>query len=336
MFWEKLEDRAVAVEGEWEGDIGVFFLEVGNGALRFFGGYCDHCEVGRGFVLLPDLLFESWDFVLARDAPRAPDVDDDYFAELLAKREDVAGDLLCGDGGHGVANYELGFGSGLGVSGFGEKQSEEQGSDSHDCDRNARTVNCRRIMNMFVRSKFATTLAVLLLLGGGAVLHAQDSTAQNLHRGRKYKAPPDTTHIEVIVTKESNGKPLALAAVVFHPVKDGKDEGNLEVKTNDEGKAIIDVIPTGSNVGIQVIADGYATFAGDFLVKEDNRTIEIKMIRPRAQISTYVDADGKASQRPAGVQEPSTPRSLQGQTPVPHPATPPPTTATPPTPPPAL
>jgi hypothetical protein len=191
-------------------------------------------------------------------------------------------------------------------------------------------------MNMFVRSKLGPTLAALLLIGGGALLHAQDSTAQNLHRGRKYKAPPDTTHIEVIVTKESNGKPLALAAVVFHPVKDGKDEGNLEVKTNDDGKAIIDVIPTGSNVGIQVIADGYATYAGDYLVKEDNRTIEIKMIRPRAQVSTYTDADGKASQRPAGVQEPSTPRSLQGQTPVPHPATPPPTTAAPPTPPPAL
>ena len=36
--------------------------------------------------------------------------------------------------------------------------------------------------------------------------------------------------------------PIANAAVVFHSVKDDKDEGNLEVKTNEEGKAIIDII----------------------------------------------------------------------------------------------
>jgi hypothetical protein len=161
-------------------------------------------------------------------------------------------------------------------------------------------------------------------LGGGAFLHAQDSTAQNMHRGRKYKAPPDTSHIEVVVTKQSNGKPLPQVAVVFHPVKDGKDEGNLEVKTNDEGKAVIDVIPTGSDVGIQVIADGFATYAGDYQVNEATRVIEIKMIRPRAQVSTYVDNDGKPANRPVGVQEPNTPRSLPGETPVPHPATPPP------------
>ncbi len=189
---------------------------------------------------------------------------------------------------------------------------------------------------MFVRLKLGPVLAVLLTIGGGAVLHAQDTTSQTPHRGRKYKAPPDTTHIEVIVTKQSNGKPLLNAAVVFHPVKDGKDEGNLEVKTNDDGKAIIDVIPTGSTVGIQVIADGFATYAGEYLVKEDNRTIEIKMIRPREQISTYTESNGKASARPAGVQEPSTPRSLEGQTPMPHPATPPPAPAAPQPPPPAL
>jgi hypothetical protein len=187
---------------------------------------------------------------------------------------------------------------------------------------------------MLFRSKLGPILPLLLILGGGALLHAQDtSTQQNMHRGRKYKAPPDTSHIEVLVTKESNGKPLALAAVVFHPVKDGKDEGNLEVKTNDEGKAAIDVIPTGSDVGIQVIADGFATFAGDYQVNEATRTIEIKMIRPRGQVSTYIDNSGKApANRPVGVQEPNTPHSLPEETPVPHPATP--AQTAPPTPPP--
>jgi hypothetical protein len=177
---------------------------------------------------------------------------------------------------------------------------------------------------MFFRLKLGSVFALLLTLGGGGFLHAQDpSTPSNMNRGRKYKAPPDTSHIEVVVTKESNGKPLPLVAVVFHPVKDGKDEGNLEVKTNDDGKAVIDVIPTGSDVGIQVIADGYATFAGDYHVSEASRTIEIKMIRPRGQVSTYIDDSGQApANRPVGVQEPSTPRSLPGQTPTPQPSTP--------------
>ena len=95
--------------------------------------------------------------------------------------------------------------------------------------------------------------------------------------------------------------------MVFHSVKDGKDEGNLEVKTNEEGKAMIDVIPTGSSVDVQVIADGFATFAGTYQVNEPTREIEVRMIKPRAQISTYVDTRGQASQRPAGVQEPSKP-----------------------------
>lgn len=131
--------------------------------------------------------------------------------------------------------------------------------------------------------------------------HGQDS------RGRKYKAPPETSHIEVLVLKDTNQKPIPNAAVVFHSVKDGKDEGNLEIKTDSEGKAIIDVIPTGSSVDVQVIADGFATFAGSYDVKESSRAIEIRMIRPRAQVSTYVDTRGQAASRPNGVQEPTKP-----------------------------
>ncbi len=47
------------------------------------------------------------------------------------------------------------------------------------------------------------------------------------------------------------------------------DEGNLEVKTHPDGKVAIDVIPTGSSVRIQVIADGFATFADDYVVNEE-------------------------------------------------------------------
>ena len=96
--------------------------------------------------------------------------------------------------------------------------------------------------------------------------------------GRKYKAPPDTSHIEVTVVKGFNKKPIMNAAVIFHPVKDGKDEGNLEMKSDPDGKAVIDVIPTGSAVRIQVIADGFATFAEDYQIDQPSRQILITMV----------------------------------------------------------
>ena len=160
---------------------------------------------------------------------------------------------------------------------------------------------------MLLHRLFGSTVALTLALSFSATsVHAQDQTP---HRGRKYKAPPETSHIEVTVLRSYNGKPIENAAVIFHSLMDGKDEGNLEVKTNGEGKAVIDVIPTGSSVDVQIIADGFATFADTYLVKESDRSIQVKMVRPRAQVSTYVDNSGKASDRPAGVQEPKHPSS---------------------------
>jgi hypothetical protein len=144
----------------------------------------------------------------------------------------------------------------------------------------------------------------------------QDDAAPR--RGRKYKAPPVTSHIEVTVLKKFNGKPIPNAGVVFNSYMNGKEEGNLEVKTDPEGKAIIDVIPTGSKVRVQVIATGYATYAGEYDVNESSRQISISMIRPQEQISTYQNNEGKAAERKPGVQEPI------------RPTTPPPATSTPP------
>lgn len=157
--------------------------------------------------------------------------------------------------------------------------------------------------------------ASCLLLAAPPSARGQDAPTTT-KRGRKYKAPPDTSHIEVLVTKKSNGKPIPNAAVVFNPSKDGKDEGSLEVKTDPEGKAVVDIIPTGSLVRVQIIANGYATFAEDYQVNEPSRQIAVAMIRPQAQISTYVDNQGKAADRAPGVQEPNKP-------------TPPPASATP-------
>jgi hypothetical protein len=165
----------------------------------------------------------------------------------------------------------------------------------------------------------------LALLSCFALVSTLPAMAQDapVKRGRKYKAPPSTSHIEVTVLKKFNGKPIANAAVIFNSSLDGKDEGNLEVKTDPEGKATIDVIPTGSTVRVQVIATGFATFADEYIVSESSRQIEVSMIRPQEQVSSYQDNTGKAAARKPGVQEPIRP-TTPPPTPAPKSTTPPP------------
>jgi hypothetical protein len=182
-------------------------------------------------------------------------------------------------------------------------------------------------------------LAVVLSLAASlAPLHAraqsdEDTTPQK--HGRKYKPPPETSHIEVLVLKGFNKKPIMNAAVIFHPIKDGVDEGTLEVKSDPEGKATIDVIPMGSQVRVQVIANGFETYAEDYTITEANRQITVSMVRPRAQVSAYIDSTGKPAQLQPGVQEPVRPKKTDpSATPPPAgaPSTPPsaPSSSTPP------
>ena len=158
---------------------------------------------------------------------------------------------------------------------------------------------------------FAVALCLFALVVSFAPMHAhaQGDTTKPEKHGRKYKGPPDTSRIEVTVLKGFNKKPIMNAAVIFHPTKDGIDEGNLEMKTDPEGKSVIDVIPIGSKVTIQVIADGFATFAGVYQINEASRQIVISMLRPRAQVSAYVDNSGKPADLKPGVQEPIRPKT---------------------------
>ena len=121
--------------------------------------------------------------------------------------------------------------------------------------------------------------------------------------GRKYKAPPPTAHVVVTVLKGFNDRPFANAGVVFHATRNGKDEGNLEIKTDPEGHATIDVLEVGSHVLLQVIANGFATYATEFDLAPDGKELLVKLQRPRAQVSTYADNDGKAAQGQPGTQE---------------------------------
>jgi hypothetical protein len=143
---------------------------------------------------------------------------------------------------------------------------------------------------MFFRIRFRRThvrlfavLAALALSFAAVSLHAQDAP-----RGRKYKVPPPTSRIDVTVLRDSSGKPIEAASVVFHPLDEaGHDSGSMELRTNEDGKTYIDVIETGTTVRVQVIAQGFKTYGQDYKIDKAQVALEIRMKRPGEQYSVY-------------------------------------------------
>ena len=117
---------------------------------------------------------------------------------------------------------------------------------------------------------------------------ASAALGQDEHRGRKYQPPPETSEIHVTVVRDSTGKPIRNAAVVMHPLsKSGKDEGAMEVKTDEDGKVALDVIPIGDTLRLQIIAPGFQTFGNDYPVDAAAKEITIRLKRPGQQYSLY-------------------------------------------------
>ncbi len=128
----------------------------------------------------------------------------------------------------------------------------------------------------------------VLLTGASLLLGPLALAAQSDHyRGRKYKTPPPSANIRVTVLKDYNGKPILGAHVIFHPTEGDHDTGALEVKTNDDGVAKIDVIPIGDTVTLQVIANGYQTYGHSFKIDKPALSMEIRLKRPVGQYSVY-------------------------------------------------
>jgi len=140
--------------------------------------------------------------------------------------------------------------------------------------------------DMFRRASlpFCVLLSSFGLIAGCLNLRAQDDDS---HRGRKYKAPPLSATIAVTVVRDYNGKPIADAHVIFHPIQGDKDTGALELKTNEDGKATIDVIPIGDTVTLQVIADGFQTSGQVYKIDKPNMSMEVRLKRPVSQYSVY-------------------------------------------------
>jgi hypothetical protein len=127
------------------------------------------------------------------------------------------------------------------------------------------------------------TIAVMLVLAAGWM------TAPFSHadRHRKYKPPPPMAKFTVTVLRAADGKPVKNAAVVFHPALGDTQEGNMELKTNEDGVATLSIVPQGSQVLVQVIMSGYRTFGQKYDVPGAEKSITVKLLPPDQQYSIY-------------------------------------------------
>jgi hypothetical protein len=169
--------------------------------------------------------------------------------------------------------------------------------------------------------RFTFIVAVTGLILSSLAAGAQQTSSK---RGRKFKAMEPTARIEVTVLRDNNSKPLVNASVIFHSIENGKYRGNMELKTNEDGKAVIDILPIGGTVRMQIIAKGFQTFGDDYKVDKDQIAIEIRMKRPGEQYSIYkphpeASEGGKDSDAP----KPEAPPAAPAPAPTDKPAAPP-------------
>jgi len=134
-----------------------------------------------------------------------------------------------------------------------------------------------------MRKKLAATLGAVIVIAmcsPARLLQAQDEEGP-------------TASIHVVVVRDTDGKPVKYAQVVLHPVnRKGKSKGEMDLKTDADGRASLDGLPYGS-VEIQVVAKGFQTFGEDYEVKQPEMQIMVKLKHPSGQYSIYENHDDK-------------------------------------------
>lgn len=131
--------------------------------------------------------------------------------------------------------------------------------------------------------RLSVVLAAVVLLIWPLTASAQ----KERHRGRKFKPPPPVSRITVTVLRNDNETPINNAHVIFHPVEGERDKGGMELKTNEDGVAVMTVIPIGDTILLQVIAKGYETYGGRYKIDKAEESMQIKMKLPGQQYSIY-------------------------------------------------
>ena len=108
-----------------------------------------------------------------------------------------------------------------------------------------------------------------------------------------------TSNLRFTVVKDDNNKPVRNASVVLHPVgKDGRQsKGGFQLKTDNDGKTESEGLPYGV-LRIQVLAPGFQTFGEDYDVNQPEMNIEVRLKRPKDQMSAYDKPQDKQQSTP--------------------------------------
>jgi Carboxypeptidase regulatory-like domain len=126
----------------------------------------------------------------------------------------------------------------------------------------------------------AMGIFILFVLGTTASAWAQDDEGP-------------TSSLRIVVVRDTDGKPVKYAQVVLHPInRKGKSKGEMDLKTDADGRASADTIPYGK-VELQVIAKGFQTFGEDYEIKQPALEITVKLKHPAGQYSIYENHDDK-------------------------------------------
>jgi Carboxypeptidase regulatory-like domain len=127
---------------------------------------------------------------------------------------------------------------------------------------------------------FAMVVAIALGVGFAGLAWAQDDEGP-------------MSNLRFVVVRDSDGKPVKNAQVVLHPVKrKGKQgQGEMELKTDADGKASVDGVPYGA-LRVQVLAPRFQTFGEDYEVNKPSFEITVKLKHPGGQYSVYENHEG--------------------------------------------
>jgi len=130
-----------------------------------------------------------------------------------------------------------------------------------------------------MKKNVSMVTAVVIVLGVGMI---------GLARAQDDEGPMSA--LRFVVVRDSDGKPVRNAEVVLHPVKrKGKQaKGEMELKTDAEGRTNIDGIPYGP-LRVQVLAQHFQTFGEDYEINKAEMEITVKLKRPGGQYSVYED-----------------------------------------------
>ena len=118
----------------------------------------------------------------------------------------------------------------------------------------------------------------------------------------------DTSEVRVMV-RDTTGLPVRDARVVMHVMKRGADQGDMEVRTDQDGKVEQDIIPIGNTVHLEIMAPGYQAYRTDYQVNALVKNLVIRLKQQPVLESAVVEQTREVAKtttpaHPSAYQEP--------------------------------